>query len=380
MPPESESQVTDRPMESPSDQRRRGEEQLAEALLARALTRARWAILWERLWPALAALATVIGLFLVVSWAGLWLALPPIGRAIGLFVLLVILAAGAVPILRLSMPSAFEGLRRLDRASGLAHRPATAMADEMATAKNDPWSVALWRAHVEWAVRAARAFRAGFPRPRLMARDPYALRALVLVLVVATFFAAGGERLKRITAAFDWMGVVPVANYRVDAWVTPPPYTARPPVILPGLRTGEPMQAAQAQPLAVPAGSILVIRSTGSAHLDLVANGGLSPAARAGAPPPPTGTEELRLTIRDQGSVTLRGVADDDVTWKFTAIPDRAPTIALAKDPEAQGRGALKLDYKLEDDYGVTEAKALFERKESKETSAARPLYGAPDM
>ena len=65
---------------------------------------------------------------------------------------------------------------------------------------------------------------------------------LVLVLVVATFFAAGGERLKRITAAFDWMGAVPIANYRVDAWVTPPPYTARPPVILPGLRAGEQTQ------------------------------------------------------------------------------------------------------------------------------------------
>ncbi|HKA70201.1 MAG TPA: DUF4175 family protein, partial [Xanthobacteraceae bacterium] len=129
---------------------------MAEALLARALTRARWAILWERLWPALAALASVIGLFLIISWAGLWLALPPIGRAIGLFVLLVVLAAGAVPILRLSMPSSFEGLRRLDRGSGLEHRPASAMADEMATNRGDPWSIALWRAHVERAIRAAR--------------------------------------------------------------------------------------------------------------------------------------------------------------------------------------------------------------------------------
>ena len=65
---------------------------------------------------------------------------------------------------------------------------------------------------------------------RDLSLDPYAVRALILVLVVATFFAAGGERIRRITAAFDWMGVVPVANYRVDAWVTPPPYTARPPI------------------------------------------------------------------------------------------------------------------------------------------------------
>ena len=46
--------------------------------------------------------------------------------------------------------------------------------------------------------------------------------------------------------------------------------------------------------------------------------------------------------------------------WKFTAIPDRAPTIALAKDPERQARGSLQMSYKIEDDYGVTEAQAHF--------------------
>ncbi len=109
------------------------------------------------------------------------------------------------------------------------------------------------------------------------------------------------------------------------------------------------------------------------------ASGGLSVASREGAPPPPTGTEEHRFTIADHGSVTLRGVGDDDVTWTFTAIPDRAPTIALTKDPEPQARGALLLDYKIEDDYGVIEAKALFARKDAKESrrarSTARPTW-----
>ncbi len=45
--------------------------------------------------------------------------------------------------------------------------------------------------HVERALRAARALKAGPPQPLLAMRDPFALRALVLVLVVASFFAAG---------------------------------------------------------------------------------------------------------------------------------------------------------------------------------------------
>ena len=36
----------------------------------------------------------------------------------------------------------------------------------------------------------------------------------------------------RVAAAFDWNGVLAPANVRVDAWVTPPLYTGKPPIIL----------------------------------------------------------------------------------------------------------------------------------------------------
>ena len=62
-------------------------------MLARALNRARWSIFWERLWPALATVATAVGLFLAISWAGLWLWLPPFGRAIGLLAFLALCIA-----------------------------------------------------------------------------------------------------------------------------------------------------------------------------------------------------------------------------------------------------------------------------------------------
>ena len=203
------------------------------ALLARALQRARGSLLWERLWPALATLATVAGVFLALSWAGLWIVLPPLGRAIGLIIFFIISAAAAVPLLMLRLPSENDGLRRLDRNSGETHRPATSIADEIAANSQDPVSQALWRAHVERAIISARQLKAGWPQPKLSLRDPLALRALALILVVASFFAASGDRLRRITAAFDWQGVVAPANFRIDAWVTPPVHTGRPPVMLP---------------------------------------------------------------------------------------------------------------------------------------------------
>jgi uncharacterized protein (TIGR02302 family) len=354
-------------------------EQPIRAMLARALKRARGSLLWERLWPALASLAMAVGLFLTFSWAGLWLVLPPMARAIGLFVFVVLAAIAALPLIRLRWPSIHDGLRRLDRGSGEAHRPASAIADEIAANQSDPVTQALWRAHMERALMSARKLRAGWPQPKLGLRDPMALRALVLILMVASFFAGSGERMKRVTAAFDWQGVVAPANFRVDAWVTPPIYTGRPPVMLPGLRPGETAQAAA--PVAVPVGSQLVVRATGNVHFDVTHKGGLEDATADAHTTLPAGTEERRFVIKSDGSAALHGIVGSDLAWSFTAVPDRAPTISLIKEPERQARGALRLDYRMEDDYGVVGARATFARKD--EPNAEKPphsLFDAPDF
>lgn len=349
-------------------------------LLARALRRARGSLLWEGLWPALASVATVLGLFLAFSWAGLWLMLPPLARAIGLSIFGVLLVLACVPLAILRLPSIGDGLRRLDRNSGETHRPATAVADQIAANGNDPVAQALWQAHVERALLSARKVKAGWPMPRLSLRDPMALRALVSILLVATFFAASGERFKRVAAAFDWHGVVAPANFRIDAWITPPVYTGRPPVMLPGLRPGETAQNAPAAAVAVPSGSQLVIRATGKVHFDIIRKGGIEDAPAEARAPLPAGTEERRLVITGDGSAAVHGVIGSDLVWNFTAIPDRTPTIELIRDPERQARGALRLDYKVEDDYGVVEAKATFARKEEKSSEKPpRPLFSAPD-
>ena len=359
----------------------------AGEMLERALRRARWTTFWERLWPPLATIATAIGIFLAVSWLGLWLWLPPIGRAIALFGFVVLTAAATVPLVLVRFPSRYDGLRRLDRNAGLPHRPATTIGDELATPKSDSWSTALWRTHVERALLAARTLKAGRPAPRLDLRDPVAVRALVLMLVVATFIAAGGERGRRIAAAFDWRGVVVPANFRLDAWVPPPAYTAKPPVILPGLRPGERAQTSVAA-VSVPAGSVLVVRASGKVQFNVATTGGVAEVPAEQRPQAPTGTEERRFLITDRGTAMVRGLSDEDLTYAFNAIPDKPPVIALAKDPEPQPSGSLQLNYKMEDDYGVVEAKALFALKGAKADDAAkagdangpRPLFGPPEM
>ena len=183
---------------------------VARLQLTQALQRARYAIAWERSWPHLARLLTVVGLFLVVSWAGLWLALPFVGRAIGLGLFVLLALAALFPLVRFRWPSREEALSRLDRGTGIRHRPATALTDTLVS--QDPVARALWQAQRERTLASIKRIRAGLPSPRLAIHDPWALRALVVVLMVATYVAAGDERRLRMAAAFDWNGVLSPAN------------------------------------------------------------------------------------------------------------------------------------------------------------------------
>jgi uncharacterized protein (TIGR02302 family) len=343
--------------------------------LTQALQRAKFAIAWERAWPHLARLLCVAGLFLVVSWAGLWLVLPFIARAIGLG-LFVLLALGALfPLLRFRWPRREEALGRLDRAAGIRHRPATALTDTLAT--QDPVALALWQAQRERTLASIKRIRAGLPSPRLVFHDPWALRALVVVLMVATYVAAGDERMLRTEAAFDWNGVLAPANVRVDAWVTPPLYTGKPPIILSA--ANKEGAAPGAAPLPVPAGSTLIVRSSGGA-LDVVVAGSVTEAVLAEQAP--KGTNERHFTISGDGTVHVRAPSGQP-QWKFSAIADRAPSIALAKDPERQAHGSLQMSYKIEDDYGVIEAQAHFAVRPgdgSKADTEPRPLFDPPQF
>jgi uncharacterized protein (TIGR02302 family) len=351
-------------------------------LFATAILRARQALLWERLWPIFASLAVAAGFFLALSWGGLWISIPPLARMIGLLLFALLLIACFVPAYGFRTPKDTDALRRLDHVSGREHRPATAMADSMAAGSEDPVADTLWRAHLARSAEAARNLRAGWPKPRLAARDPFALRALVLLACVATFFMAEGERGRRIAAAFDWTGAIAPKLYRVDAWVTPPSYTGRPPVLLPGIRHDTPAPGEMAS-IPVPAGSVLIVRATGMNSIDLAVTGGLSeepPGEKSGSS---EASVERHFRIGDHGGVTVRGLPAGAATWNFGAIPDKPPVIAHTREPQIIGRSSISFAYRVEDDYGVSSAEARFSRKPETPRAGApapRQLVPPPDF
>src|SRR6185312_9788089 len=111
--------------------------------LTQALQRAKYAIAWERAWPHLARLLTVIA------------------RAIGLVLFVLLALAAVLPLVWFRWPSRQQGLSRLDHLSGITHRPATTLTDTVST--QDPVALALWQAQRERTLASLKRIRAGVP-------------------------------------------------------------------------------------------------------------------------------------------------------------------------------------------------------------------------
>ena len=222
------------------------------------LALARAALGFERLWPALwPALAVVAG-FLVVSLLGLWPRLPGWLHAVGLagfsagLVWTLLHARGAM-----RWPDPSSGLGRLESVNRLEHQPLRSLGDHLSGGERDSGTVLLWRRHQERLERMLHGLKVGLPRSDLPKRDPWALRAAMVLLLVVALAEAGSMAPQRLVQAFELKRPdrVSAAPVELTLWVTPPTYTGRPPVRLEAERVVTGQQLAMRPPLSLPAGS-----------------------------------------------------------------------------------------------------------------------------
>jgi len=352
--------------------------------LERLARGARFALSWEKLWPAIVGMLGVLALFLIVSWLGLWLYLPRWGRIIGLVVFAALLVVPFIAFARFRLPSRAASLGRIDRDSGLPHRPATTLDDQLANAGSDPTTTALWRLHKQRAEAVASRLKVAAPSPGVPRLDRYAVRGGLLIALVAAAFVAGPEKYARLLAAFDFNASGSLSQgYRLDAWIDPPPYTGRAPQVL-RLRDETGAQPRdKAQRVEAPAGSLIIMRSSEGAGVTAEISGGIveskpddvaakdiaakdGTAKKDGTTKPAARTDaartdaEKRWALNGDGKLTLRRLGSTVATFDIAAIPDRAPVITLKGEPKSNARGSMTLGYKIEDDYGVVGAEAEF--------------------
>ena len=328
------------------------------------------ALFGERVWEALLWLFLVVAAFLVVSLLELWSVLPPLAHRLLLGGFGLALIVSFLPLVRLSLPTRQDALRRLERHAGIKHRPASSYEDRLGTTPAKE-TAALWAVHRDRLSRLIAKLKPSWPAPRTDREDPYAIRAALLLAVVAALLAAGGDASDRLRAAFIPGASSPPALLRLDAWVTPPVYTGIAPIVL--ADGSEPVGAGAEsfRALSVPERSELIVRThapqgekvTLTTSSDDKAEGKTIEPKKGGS----AGLVEFTVALNEPISADVKIGGQTVSKWRFDLIKDEAPTINLMGTPTTTPRGALRLVYRADDDNGVASAEARFALGEGEE-------------
>jgi uncharacterized protein (TIGR02302 family) len=357
----------------------------ARARLKRLARRAAWTLTFERAWPPIAWAATVVLVFLAVSWLGLWFVVPPFVRTAGVALFAAALIVALFPLLRALFANRRDAaaLARLDRDSGAPHRPASSSVDRLADPAAEEATRTLWRLHQRRLAENVAKIALAPPSPRMVERDRLALRLGALALAAAAAFVAGPEKYARVAAAFDWrFDVAPTQGFRLDAWIDPPAYTGKPPIMLDAL--GKEAAAGGAVKIETPVGSTLVVRAD-SDKVATKVEGALTaieaakPAAGAAAPAAHD-PQERRWTIKGAGHLTFSRDGSILSAFDIAGLPNGKPVIALSGPPRPNSRGSLTLRYRTADQYGVAAAEADFAKPQADGKPPARALVEPPHM
>jgi hypothetical protein len=253
--------------------------------------------------------------------------------------LLLTLVALGFRLSRLRRPDKAAIDRRIERASGLRHRPLTMLEDEP---ENDgPLTAALWQIHQRRAAASLHNARSGKVFVDAVARDPLGLRGLLLLLLLAGAIIAGPQAIPRISGAFllpEWPFVGPVVN----AWMTPPAFTGDPPLVL---------QAGQTYPAL--AGSRVTVVVDGRAHPPSVVLG--SKSLKFGALAQDSFRTDFVLTTT--AVLRIGPWWHPSARWNFDVSPPDSPDITLVK-PFIFNR-QLVLNWQARDRYGLQSLTAI---------------------
>ena len=255
-----------------------------------------------------------------------------------------------------ALPDDNAARRRIERASGLQHRPLQTLADQPSTSL-DPLAARLWEAHQQRMADAARRLRIGIPAAGFTARDPRGLRVvLAIVLLLAAIDAGGDWRDRLVRAATPSLTIgAPAVAASLDIWLTPPEYTGLPPQFL---KAGNP------NAIRVPVGSTLLAQVHGGTGVPELAIDGKA------ANFDKIDKEDFRAqaTLKSGRHIEVTQAGAVLGSWPIDIVPDNPPTVAFAKPPEPTVRQALRLDYAASDDYGVESVKAVIRQKDAKST------------
>jgi len=314
--------------------------------IASLIAQTRAVIAWERFWGLAWKATLVAGAFLALSLSD---QLPRLGPGLH-FAVLCLFVIGFLttlsPLKNYRFPSEKDAIRRLEKSSGLKHRPLSALADKPALAEGN---ADLWLRHLLQAAKSLQELKPERPKSPVPLQDPNAIRFAVLLALFIAAVAGSNDPLERVNRALvpNWFALTGGQDLTVEAWITPPDYTGYPPVFLSLDHPPDPIA-----PPSVPQGSHIKLHVTGVTGIAAASIGGTSLFLENIGSTAFNGEG----TITDGEALELRSGKSVLQTWPLNVIPDHPPRIELAQQPQANpDTQETTLFYHASDDFGLKE-------------------------
>jgi uncharacterized protein (TIGR02302 family) len=326
------------------------------------IIQARLVLGWEALWNAAFRSIIVLMAFAVAVLTGVVASLPDLIR----YAVLAAFAGGFLWTLKsfagFAWPGRAAAVRRIESESRLVHHPVATALDRIANPEPEPTTVAIWEAHLIRQLEKMKELRTGLPRSGWSVLDPYAVRVPVALALVASLFLYRGDPMGQLADAVRVTTSAAAVTVSLDAWIKPPAYTAKPPIMLTSQATTE--RLAANPELLVPENSVLTVR-VHNAREPRLAFHELLPSGEAG-----TELKDRKDGLKADGAAAQGEIRLDRPMhvkvfdgsrelgdWQIALIPDAPPLIAFTKDPYPDS-GQLALAWKASDDYGLARVTA----------------------
>jgi len=293
-------------------------------MVSEQITRSFWPF-WSILLLALAGL--MFGAQDAMSLEAIWAALVIFSIAGGF--------AAWWGIRRFVWPSKQDALERLDES--LPGRPITALADTQAIGAGDGASEIVWETHV-----ARMAAKVADAKPvagdlRVSAADPYGTRFIAALAFAAAVLFGSISQVSSVGAAIQ-QGDTLAAGPTWEGWAEPPAYTGIPSIYLSDV---------DIDALRVPEGTRITLRLYGEIGALTVAETVSGRTADVGAASDPV----QEFTIRQSGELRIDG--QNGRVFSVTAVPDRAPTVAISAKLSSKANGEMSQSFYARDDHAI---------------------------
>ena len=328
----------------------------------------REALGFEGLWQALHGPLMVLGLALLLVLSGALLVLPQTLRLAGLALLVLLFIVSLKPLWQLRYPKRMAAMRHMESRGAFEHRQVSSAKDQLAPELIDPKAEVLWEEHKRRQLAGLDNLRVVPPRSRWRLFDPLALRVPLVMGLGAALLLGPNSLLSNIQESVRLTPAVAAIPLSLDAWLKPPAYTGRPPLLLTSPVIAE--KLASGVGIDIPERAVFSLRVTGAAdpsvaflaegngaaiadfsHKTEIKNGVLSATAEIVRP--------LVIVVRD-GSRELG-------RWPVNTIPDQPPSLEIIEAPAGDPKGALTFKWLGKDDYGLRKITAELELADEQE-------------